>query len=105
VLCRNPILGAQRCQRERRLALDSVYFATAKPSLENPDAGLLARQEKTLKALASDFLIYLQSEPDARLTLEGHADPRGSMEYNRGLSERACRPRSTLPGRTGRSRR
>ncbi len=73
---------------ERRLALHSVYFATAKPTLENPDAGLLASQEKTLTALASDFLIYLQSKPDARLTLEGHADPRGSVEYNQGLSQR-----------------
>jgi outer membrane protein OmpA-like peptidoglycan-associated protein len=73
---------------ERRLALHSVYFATAKPALENPDAGLLASQEKTLRALAGDFHIYLQSKPDARLTLEGHADPRGSEEYNQGLSER-----------------
>ncbi|HLW89400.1 MAG TPA: OmpA family protein [Terriglobales bacterium] len=73
---------------EKRLALHSVYFATAKPSLENPDAGLLSSQEKTLTALASDFLIYLQAKPDARLTLEGHADPRGSVEYNQGLSER-----------------
>ena len=56
--------------------------------LENPDAGLLASQEKTLTALASDFLIYLQSKPDARLTLEGHADPRGSVEYNQALSQR-----------------
>jgi outer membrane protein OmpA-like peptidoglycan-associated protein/opacity protein-like surface antigen len=73
---------------ERRLALHSVYFATAKPTIENPDAGLLPSQEKTLNALASDFLTYLQSKPDARLTLEGHADPRGSVEYNQGLSER-----------------
>ena len=73
---------------EKRLALHSVYFATAKPTLENPDAGLLASQEKTLTALVSDFKTYLQSKPDARLTLEGHADPRGSVEYNQGLSER-----------------
>jgi outer membrane protein OmpA-like peptidoglycan-associated protein len=73
---------------EKRLALHSVYFATAKPSLENPDAGLLPSQEKTLKALASDFQIYLQAKPDANLTLEGHADPRGSVEYNQALSER-----------------
>jgi outer membrane protein OmpA-like peptidoglycan-associated protein len=73
---------------ERRLALHSIYFATAKPTLENPDAGLLASQERTLTALASDFKTYLQSKPDARLTLEGHADPRGSVEYNQGLSER-----------------
>jgi outer membrane protein OmpA-like peptidoglycan-associated protein len=73
---------------EKRLALHSVYFATAKPTLDKPDAGLLASQEKTLSTLAGDFLIYLQSKPDARLTLEGHADPRGSVEYNQGLSER-----------------
>jgi len=73
---------------EKRLALHSVYFATAKPTLENPDAGLLPSQEKTLKALASDFTTYLQAKPDALLTLEGHADPRGSVEYNQTLSER-----------------
>ena len=73
---------------ERRLALHSVYFATAKPTLANPDAGLLASQEKTLSTLAADFQTYLQSKPDARLTLEGHADPRGSVEYNQALSER-----------------
>jgi outer membrane protein OmpA-like peptidoglycan-associated protein len=73
---------------ERRLALHSVYFATAKPTLENPDAGLLASQEKTLTTLAADFQTYIQSKPDARLTLEGHADPRGSVEYNQALSER-----------------
>jgi outer membrane protein OmpA-like peptidoglycan-associated protein len=73
---------------EKRLALHSVYFATAKPTIENPDAGLLPSQEKTLTALAGDFVNYLQAKPDARLTLEGHADPRGSVEYNQGLSER-----------------
>lgn len=73
---------------EKRLALHSVYFATAKPTSENPDGGLLASQEKTLATLAHDFQTYLQSKPDARLTLEGHADPRGSVEYNQALSER-----------------
>lgn len=73
---------------ENRLGLHSVYFATAKPRLEDPDAGLLASQETTLSALASDFLTYLQSKPDASLTLEGHADPRGSVEYNQLLSQR-----------------
>jgi outer membrane protein OmpA-like peptidoglycan-associated protein len=73
---------------ERRLALHSVYFATAKPRIENPEAGLLGSQEKTLTALANDFLVYLQVKPDAHLTLEGHADPRGSMEYNQALSQR-----------------
>jgi len=73
---------------EKRLALHSVYFATAKPRAEDPDAGLLGSQEKTLTTLASDFLVYLQVKPDARLTLKGHADPRGSVQYNQALSQR-----------------
>jgi len=73
---------------EKRLALHSVYFATAKPRAEDPDAGLLPSQEKTLTALATDFLVYLQVKPEARLTLNGHADPRGSVEYNQALSQR-----------------
>jgi outer membrane protein OmpA-like peptidoglycan-associated protein len=73
---------------ERKLALHSIYFATAKPTVEDPDKGILASQEKTLRELASDFLTYLQSKPNASLTLEGHADRRGSVEYNQALSER-----------------
>jgi outer membrane protein OmpA-like peptidoglycan-associated protein/opacity protein-like surface antigen len=73
---------------EKRLALHSVYFETAKPRASDPGAGLLPSQEKTLRALSSDFLIYLQVKPDARLTLKGHADPRGTQEYNQALSER-----------------
>jgi hypothetical protein len=72
----------------QRLALHCVYFATAKPTRENPDVGLLASQERTLRVLASDFQTYLQSKLDARWTLEGHADRRGSVEYNQALSER-----------------
>ncbi len=73
---------------EKRLALHSIYFATAKPTAKNPDGGLVASQEKTLVTLATDFESYLQGNPDARLTLEGHADQRGSVEYNQALSER-----------------
>ncbi len=73
---------------ERRLAIHSIYFATAKPTREHPDAGLLASQENTLSVLAADFKTLLQTKPNARLTLEGHTDPRGSVVYNQGLSER-----------------
>jgi outer membrane protein OmpA-like peptidoglycan-associated protein len=38
--------------------------------------------------LASDFKKYLESKPDAHLILGGHADLRGSVEYNQALSER-----------------
>jgi len=83
-----PPPTAEATAIEKRLALHSIYFATAKPTPEHPDGGLLASQEKTLIALAGDFQTYLQSKPDARLTLEGHADPRGSVEFNQALSER-----------------
>ncbi|MBB6147305.1 outer membrane protein OmpA-like peptidoglycan-associated protein/opacity protein-like surface antigen [Silvibacterium bohemicum] len=73
---------------ELRLALHSIYFPTAKPTVKNPTEGLLASQKQILVSLASDFGQYLQSKPDAHLILEGHADPRASAEYNQALSER-----------------
>jgi outer membrane protein OmpA-like peptidoglycan-associated protein len=73
---------------EARLALHSVYFATAKPTEKDPSGGLVKSQEATLQALATDFKKYLEAKPDAHLTLEGHADVRGSVPYNQALSER-----------------
>jgi outer membrane protein OmpA-like peptidoglycan-associated protein len=73
---------------EARLALRSVFFPTAQPRVTNPDGGLVASQEQTLTTLATDFKQYLQIKPDAHLTLSGHADVRGSIEYNKALSER-----------------
>ncbi len=73
---------------EARLALHSIYFVTAKPTAAKPDGGLVLSQQKTLIALATDFKKYLEAKPDAHLTLEGHADHRGSDAYNQALSER-----------------
>jgi len=78
----------QASQLEMRLALHSIYFATAQPTVQNPSGGLLGSQQRTLILLASDFLKYLETKPDAHLILEGHADPRGSVAYNQALSER-----------------
>jgi outer membrane protein OmpA-like peptidoglycan-associated protein len=75
-------------QLEQRLSLHSVYFQTAQPTEKNPDGGLLASQESTLTTLAQDFKKYLEFKPDAHLILQGHADPRGGAEYNKGLSDR-----------------
>ncbi|MGA9646433.1 MAG: OmpA family protein, partial [Candidatus Korobacteraceae bacterium] len=75
-------------QLEGRLALHSIYFPTAQPTVANPNGGLLDSQQQTLISLADDFKKYLKSRPDAHLTLEGHADPRASVEYNQALSER-----------------
>lgn len=73
---------------EARLALHSVYFATAQPTPKDPNGGLLPSQQRILMNLANDFKKYLQAKPDAHLTLEGHADPRGSAAFNQALSER-----------------
>jgi len=73
---------------EARLALRSVYFATNMPTEKNPTGGLFTGQEKILLALATDFKKYLEAKPDAHLTLEGHADIRGTDAFNQALSER-----------------
>jgi len=75
-------------QLEAKLALHSIYFPTALPTVAKPDGGLEASQAATLDSLASDFLQYLKYRPDAHLTLQGHADVRGAREYNVKLSER-----------------
>jgi outer membrane protein OmpA-like peptidoglycan-associated protein len=78
----------QIIELEKRLALHSVYFPTAQPTTENPNKGLLESQQGTLTTLAADFKKYLEFKPNAHLTLEGHADLRGSVDYNNALTER-----------------
>jgi len=41
-----------------------------------------------LIALATDFKAYLELKPEAHLILGGHADHRGTVEYNQALTER-----------------
>jgi outer membrane protein OmpA-like peptidoglycan-associated protein len=84
-------------QLEAKLALHSIYFPTAQPTVAKPMGGLLPSQQVTLDTLASDFLQYLKYRLDAKLTLEGHADVRGAKDYNVKLSERRVeRTRSYL---------
>jgi hypothetical protein len=73
---------------ETRLALHSVFFPTALPRAATPTVGLIASQEGTLTTLAADFKNYLAYKPEAHLILTGHADVRGTAEYNKALSER-----------------
>jgi outer membrane protein OmpA-like peptidoglycan-associated protein len=88
VTIENPPVNPEVAQLEARLSLHSVYFVTDQPRPANPKGGLLASQQKTLIALAADFKKYLESKPDAHLILGGHADHRGSQEYNQALSVR-----------------
>jgi outer membrane protein OmpA-like peptidoglycan-associated protein len=92
-----PPVNPEIARLEARLSLHSIYFVTDYPKIANPKGGLLPSQQKTLIALATDFKEYLQSKPDAKLILGGHADHRGSVEYNLALSERrVARTRSFL---------
>ncbi len=83
-----PAPPAEQVRLETRLALHSVFFPTDLPKTGKPNGGLVISQEGTLTTLASDFKKYLEFKPDAHLTLTGHADVRGSVEYNQALSER-----------------
>jgi outer membrane protein OmpA-like peptidoglycan-associated protein len=73
---------------ETRLALHSIYFPTGRPAVANPSGGLVESQQEVLLSLATDFNRYLTFKPEAHLILEGHADRRGSIEYNQALTER-----------------
>jgi outer membrane protein OmpA-like peptidoglycan-associated protein len=76
---------------------NSIYFPYDLPRRGRPKGGLVSSQEQLLDQLLSNLKQYLQFSPDAKLTLEGHADRRGSVRYNMALSERrAERVRSFL---------
>src|SRR6266850_1379596 len=88
--CRNvdTAMSARRVLNEKRLRLHTIYFPTARPTVDNPEGGLVDSQAEILTTLANDFKAYLKYRPDAHLILGGHADPRGSEEYNKGLTQR-----------------
>lgn len=54
-----------------------VYFDLDMTEIKSEFASILSCHAK-----------YLRDRPSARITLEGHADERGSREYNLGLGER-----------------
>ena len=83
-----PAPPAEVAELETRLALRSIYFATAQPTAENPDRGILESQQAVLAALATDFQRYLTYKAEAHLILGAHADSRGSAAYNRDLTDR-----------------
>jgi peptidoglycan-associated lipoprotein len=65
-------LDTDACLRQR-----TVYFDLDQDALRPEFQAAMACHAK-----------YLRDRPSARLTLEGHADERGSREYNLGLGER-----------------
>ena len=83
-----PAPAPEQIALEARLALHSIYFPTARPTEANPQGGLVESQAGILEALAKDFASYRKYKPDAHLILSGHADERGSAEYNKALTQR-----------------
>ena len=54
-----------------------IYFETDRYNIDSADAAALQTQAQ-----------YLMQYPDVRVTVEGHADERGTREYNLALGER-----------------
>jgi len=65
-------LDRDPCLRQR-----VVYFDYDKSDIKSEAASILACHGR-----------YLRDNPNARMTLEGHCDERGTREYNLGLGER-----------------
>lgn len=56
---------------------DTIYFGTDRSDLDNDDRAVLTAQAK-----------WLLANPTVRASIEGHADERGTREYNQALGER-----------------
>jgi OmpA family/PEGA domain len=70
------------------VTLQSVFYPTDYPDKEHPQVGLVKSQQAALSTLADGFKKYLEYDPDAKLSVEAHADERGSKAFNQDLSER-----------------
>jgi hypothetical protein len=70
------------------LAFNSIYFQTDVPRSITTEEALVPSQQVALTSVADTFKKYLESKPDAHLTLVGHADERGPNGYNKDLSDR-----------------
>jgi peptidoglycan-associated lipoprotein len=73
----NGQLSAQELARQRALAKTTFYFAFDSSELSSEDRDALVFHAEDLKA-----------NPTRRVRLEGHADERGTREYNLALGER-----------------
>ncbi len=74
-----PIPGSQEHFRQIMAGQDTIYFDTDMFNIDAADQTAL-REQAT----------YLGQYPNVRATIEGHADERGTPEYNLALGERAA---------------
>jgi len=70
------------------LVMRSVYFQTDVPGVKNTTGGLLKSEQDELRSIAESFKQYVAMDRNAKLMLSGHADERGSSDYNQDLSAR-----------------
>ena len=66
----------------------SVFYPTAYPTGSHPNVGLVADEKVTLNNIANQFKNFGLYEHNASLVVVGYADVRGSVKYNKALSER-----------------
>ncbi len=72
-----PIPGSQADFAAQMMGQDTIYFDTDRFNIDATDQAALSAQAQ-----------WLMRYPAKRLTLEGHADERGTREYNLALGER-----------------
>ncbi|MFZ0959788.1 MAG: OmpA family protein [Terriglobia bacterium] len=73
---------------ETKLTFNSIYFPTNLPTVAEPQGGLVPSQVNRLNEIVTNFKQYLTLRPEANLILEAHADLRGSVAFNKALSQR-----------------
>jgi peptidoglycan-associated lipoprotein len=70
-------LPAMQADLVAKAGSDTVYFGTDEYSIDNQSRATLAAQAK-----------WMLANPSVRASIEGHADERGTREYNMALGER-----------------
>jgi len=72
-----PIPGSQEHFRQTMAGRDTIYFDTDMFNVDAEDQAALREQAN-----------YLSQYPNARASIEGHADERGTRDYNLALGDR-----------------
>lgn len=72
-----PIPGSQADFVAQMMGADTIYFDLDRYNIDSQDAAALAQQAQ-----------WLGRYPNKRATIEGHADERGTRDYNLALGER-----------------
>ena len=78
-----PVPGSQ-ADFVASVASDTIYFDTDRFNVDSADAATLQSQAQ-----------WLARYPAARVTIEGHADERGTRDYNLALGERRANAAKT----------